>query len=505
MKRLITILASLPFCLCADETPTILGWLCKTTWAAYVVTQVTNPDTGVTSYTGSYSGEQYTLIKFYPSSSSTAPTLGQLGFVEYCQLDGTPLPKDSWGNPNQVGTFYLCQPNLQANKVYSSAPQDLINALGDLNSAHTIGPIYVSSAGLPYTLDDFGNVSGFNNNFNPQTIVQGPSGDKYIVYTQDGQPILSPINQGYQWVNDGNGNWNLQQIINSDNPSGGSIDLTPLVSSIETVQAKQDLQRQQLVDLLGSAGNSWVYDCKLSLADLQDLAASLGLKVDTANSSLSAFKSSFDDFSTSHAGFRRTLNTSVNTIKSSVSSIDSKLSNIGLDLNAQRSSVFDIKSTLGNVYTKLGDLTPIDYTSILEDILHKLPDEDADIPSLPQPNLTNDAHDNLPFDNDDFNTDAQGVFNSIQHMTEYPSEIFGSHSLGYLEGFLSRALGTIPSVSKDPVMFEIHWDIPYIGTINRVFSFEDWSIIPIFREAMAWVVALFFALACYHLIHRSII
>ena len=132
--------------------------------------------------------------------------------------------------------------------------------------------------------------------------------------------------------------------------SGNGTDLTPVINAITTassgVQGKQDALRQELLRLLGSTGNGWVYDCKLSLEDLKSIATGIGLDVSLiksdVDSSLSSIRDNVDSIkrnftimlggissdAASSAVSLNSIRSSVQTFVDSVSSSDSSLQSV---------------------------------------------------------------------------------------------------------------------------------------------------------------------------------
>ena len=128
--------------------------------------------------------------------------------------------------------------------------------------------------------------------------------------------------------------------------------------------------------------------------------------------------------------------------------------------------------------------------------------------NLPQPDFgDSSADDEIPLTGwkQLFDSRNQYSFNQLVSWGSSPSVPLGSAHFDLISRFLTFMIGSIPSVGSDPHMFDVDFTIPYVGRIQRSYSFSDWSSIPIFRTAMLWVLYLFFSLAIAKLIFKTFI
>lgn len=465
------------------------------TWGSYAY----EPSTGVYSYK---TLDRYYEPVFVPySGSGPAPTLSTLGLSPGKCMDGSTRP-----NPPMysAGVYIVCAGSKDI-PVYNSS--DFPTDQGTLY----LGPIYNQSSGLPFSMDSYGYYSGANPNFDISSItpLQGNVGSSdsgpWVTYSSSGAPRQSgsaPSDGDYEWTYNNENGWMLAPVGGSSGgDSGSSVDLSPVVDAINN---QGQLSRDQLVQLLGSAGNSWVYDCKLSLSQLYALASSQGLitrpqvdfsgvysRLDSLVSKPNVDVSSLAKDSTvaSVASGVSSVNANITSLRndvsalakestlqsavSSLSSIDGKFSTIGLDIASMKNILQDWDNTIPPVF----DTSP--------DFGYSTPDDE------------------LPFDVSGFNASVtQSLGTLVSWGDSGVPKVFDFDIVSHL---LSDMIGTIPSVGSDPVMFSIDFDLPYIGHINKTFSFADYPFVGEFRSFLLWVIYVFFALACFKLLHATII
>lgn len=458
------------------------GWICRVAFSCFECKQTGTTSQGEPIYTASYNGDIdfwvcYWPNSMYPDAVTTAPTLTDFGLTRYCDLNGNAARQDRTGPFKQ----WLVQ-NMTYNPIYDNVD---MSPFGDLSSYHGLGPMYQSDLGLPFTVDNSGNYVGPNDNFdyssvNPLQGEQGP--ESYIYYDKQMKPHESstPPSDGYKFIKDDNGGL---QLVPYSSDGSSNVDLAPVISAVEGVQSRQDLLRDQLIAQLGAAGQSWVYDCKLSLEDLQTLVSALDTSVDTIKSNLSAIRTDVGRLS-SNVG---SINNNMKTFRDSLSSISSSSTTINQNILASSTE-------------RHTDLSAI--LSTLQSIDGKLPDGSEIVPTLPSPSLPDDSpDDDLPSYLQSFNWDVATPLSTVQGWTSETGLIkFG---LSSLDGWLARFLH-VPSVGSDSHMFTVDFDIPYLGHVQKDFSFADWPSISVFRQVALYALYVFFGLAIYKLFHKTL-
>lgn len=350
---------------------------------------------------------------------------------------------------------------------------------GSGNGGDFFGVPPSSSAGLPSVSDGTADFP---------YIFYGLSSDgapvRYSAWTTDGQSyfqvgdgVAAPVDSLSQlpvYGRDSGGStvsgyWDaLAGSFSSGGGSGGDggsgVDVSGIISA---VNSQGELSRAQLVQLLGSAGNSWVYDCKLSLSQLYSLAIGQGLitrpQIDLSN------------------------------IQSSLNTIASK-PNVDISGLAKDSTLSTVNTSVGQANTTL--------TSI-ETELKKL--TDTTVPVLPSnPNFGDSTPDEeLPWNVDGFNDSVAQSFGDLVSWGDSGAPV--AFKFDFVSGLLTRMIGQIPSVGSDPQMFQVQFELPIIGSVNRQWSFADFPYIGEFRSFLLWVIYVFFALACFKLLHATII
>lgn len=233
-------------------------------------------------------------------AGAVTPTYQLLGLKQYCDLSGNPVPSAPFHSEFDMYVVTAFS-SYSVDDTHIPDSRDLFIPSYD-TSVPWMSPIYDSSGGSIYTVEG-SSVTGVNGAFGAGgslDVLQGrvSMGDNgggvpmYLYYGSDGSPTFSVSdNGGYEYQYDPNTGKYIPVLVGgSSGGSGSSVDLSPVVTAIET---QGGLTRSQLVDLIGSTGNSWVYDCKLSLSQLYDLATSLGLQVSlNFNSQLDSIDSS---------------------------------------------------------------------------------------------------------------------------------------------------------------------------------------------------------------------
>lgn len=516
------------------------GWICRITLTAFESKAWTSAS-GAINYTAAFNSGAGSIKYYvcywpnssYPETSVSAPTLTDLGLVRYCDVNGNSPPQP----PTSTYLYWLVT-SMTYTPVLDTAD---LNPLGDLNNYHGLGPIYDSSLGVPYNVDGQGNYNGPNQSFPYQQVVplQGDQGENspIIWYDPNGVPHSgnNPPANAYRYIIDENGSYRL---VAYPTDTGNNVDISPIVSGLQTANSTlsaANQQRAELMALLGSAGNSWVYDCKLSLSDLQSLASAISGKIDTGNNSLSAISSalsvgnsslsSIASSSASVASDTATIKSKITTIEENVRKIEANRfptlntnitgfkNNMHNDLTALKTSVDSVNTSVDTVNTSVGSLTTANHNdlnsikNVLDTINGKIADESSTtVPSLPAPVLTNEPtpDSELPFQlPQSFVSDATQTFNDLVSWGQSPSGNF--HIFDPISNILQLMIGSIPSVGTDATMFSVNFNLPYIGNIQKTFSFSDYPAIPYFRTACLWALYIFFALACFKLIHSSII
>lgn len=289
----------------------------------------------------------------------------------------------------------------------------------------------------------------------------------------------------------------------SGSGSGGDYPTVDTSSIVNAINNQGSLTRSQLVDLLGSSGQSWVYDCKLSLSDLYSLASNLGLVVRLSSADSSVLSS----------------------INSTLQQINSKdfSPSVNIDLSGVRSDLADLKSyTEGLPYALSTRLSTMQlYQKNLPTINSRLLsiynildswDTGNTLGVLPQPDFGDDSpDDNLPsyissaWSNDGFASEENNtlLFGSLVDWGDNgaPTMLIPD----FISSFLTSFVGQIPSVGSDPVMFDVDFELPFIGHIQKRFSWADYPYISDFRALLVWLLYLFFGLACFKLLHKTFI
>lgn len=307
--------------------------------------------------------------------------------------------------------------------------------------------------------------------------------------------------------------------IQTSNPNiggGGTtniVDLSSINLALHNVTNNQNLLRQQLVQQLGAAGNSWVYDCKLSLSELLTLAQALKIEVNsTMTSEGTLVRNSLATVHTDLTGIDGKLGTANTTLSDIKSTLNSFRSENRVVISGINTTASKIDNNLGYFYGEFAEhrFWMYDY---IEDIISKLNDiknnttaTSGDFLNLPQPNLSNEptADSELPFSWDGWASNAQQSFNTLVSWGADPRNGFPL-DFDILSRFLTVAIGQIPSVGSDPHMFDVSFDLPYIGLVQKSFNFSDYPSITIFRTVCLWILYVFFGIASFKLIHGSII
>ena len=306
----------------------------------------------------------------------------------------------------------------------------------------------------------------------------------------------------------------------------GDINLSPVVSAIET---QGGYTRAQLADLLGSNGSSWVYDCRLSLSQLYDLATSSGLIVTLPfNSQLDQINSSVESVVNTiiSKDFSPEINVSPNITVSppevnvSVSPPEVNVTVEPAEVNVDTSKLATQK-TLNDLYTRnhtdvnnvrnLLNNTMLPVFNQIGTVLNTW-NTGNNLGILPQPDLGDeDPNDNLPSSVQAAYSDGgvasdSSVSQVFGQMVDWGDN--GAPTMivpDFISGFLSAFIGSIPSVGSDPVMFTFDCEIPFLGHIQHTFSWADFPYVSDFRALLVWLVYLFFGLACFKLLHKTLI
>lgn len=465
------------------------------TWGSYAY----ESSTGVYSYK--------TLDRFYEpvfvpySGSGPAPTLSTLGLSSGKCMDGSTRP-----NPPMYssGVYIVCAGSKDI-PVYNSS--DFPTNQGTLY----LGPIYNQSSGLPFSMDSYGYYAGANPNFDLSTItpLQGDVGSTdsgpWVTYSSSGAPRQSdsaPSDGDYEWTYNNENGWMLTPVGGSSGgDSGSSVDLTPVIDAINN---QGQLSRDQLVQLLGSSGNSWVYDCKLSLSQLYALASSQGL-ITRPQVDFSGVYSRLDSLVNKPNVDVSSLakDSTVASVASGVSAANSHLSGLRSDVSllAKEATLQGVGSTLSSIDGKFNVLGS-DLSGI-KTILQGWDNSSAPVFDS-SPDFGNDSPDDeLPFDASGFN---DSVNSSLSTLAAWGNDgIPKAFDFDIVSRLLNDMVGSIPSVGSDPTMFEVDFDLPFVGHISRVFSFADIPFIGEFRTFLLWVIYVFFALACFKVLHATII
>lgn len=416
------------------------------------------------------------------------------------------------------------------------------------------------------------------------------SGVPFVAYNSSGTPVIYDVVNvdGQNYLTDGNGssvpisdptaipvyykndNGDLTQgYYNADTkqfsvePGGGSgsgssgttVDLSPVVNAVNTqggsivnsVNSNHASLRNFLVEKLGSTGNSWVYDCKLSLGQLVSLAGQNGLGVDlpsevkqyiaqiyfTSGDILSSL------YSLNEKDFSPTVNVAAPnvtvtpaapnvTVTPQVSAPDVNVTVNPAEVNIDTSALAK-ESTLSKSYSMLQTISSCINTQgsnlylelygyirpMVNDIKSILTSWNTgnEVPSsLPQPEFGDDEpNDNLPsFVQAAWS--ANGALSDSSLGQVYGDMVDwgdnGSPTMivpDFISGFLSSFVGSIPSVGSDPDLFSFTIDLPFIGQIDKHWSWRDFPYVSDFRAFLVWLVYLFFGLACFKLLHKTMI
>ena len=324
--------------------------------------------------------------------------------------------------------------------------------------------------------------------------------EKYTVFQTDGQyyfqvgdGVASPVDDVTRlpiYTSDSSGSvyqgyWDAPSgLVSTSSSSGGSsVDLTPVVNAIET---QGGLSRDQLVQLLGSAGQSWVYDCKLSLSQLYSLASSQGL-ITRPQIDLTGIQSSLDTI----AGHVPPDISGLNK-ETTQAGIKSRLDTWSPYIVAQAQNVSTMRSTQSSMNTRLSNI---------ETVLSSWNSDNS--PSFSSPDFGDDSpDDDIPFDLSGFNSSLSQSLGQLVSWGDSGAPVLFPD---VFSGLLSRMIGSIPSVGSDSVMFSFDVELPYLGHIQKTWSFSDWPFIGTFRTFILWVLYVFFGLAMFKLLHSTLI
>ena len=487
---------------------TLQGYIVYIALREYKSTQTgTSVETGQPTFTTSYTDKYYTLVKYV--AETTQPTYQSLGLTQYNDLQGNSPPHPA----TSEYTYYLVV-NLTTKKVTSDLPNVDYSPLGNLLQSKPLTPIYEGTA-LPYTVDDYGRYSGLNSSFgeNGLNILQGRvSGDdgsapQFYYYDPNGDLVItdSPnTNMGTYSFDPATGAFTYTPWSDPNSGSGsGSVDLTPVVNAINT---QGGLTRDQLVSLLGSAGNSWVYDCKLSLGQLYNLAVNSGLIVQVAHNSQlddisSAIASSADD-QKAHmtivggdiVSAIEGINVSpVVNVDTSALAKDSTLSAFSSD---SRSRLYNIDTALQNANTYLNTIRlKLNNWDSGNTINYSPADFGDTTPDQELPDGFQDSAASFP----------SSVSQTLGTLTDWGDNgVPSAFDFNPISGLLNTFVGSIPSVGSDATFMEVDFDLPYVGHIQRIYRWSDFPYISEFRQFLLWCLYVFFGIACFKLIHKSI-
>ena len=282
MRRLFAIFLFLPFL----SFGAVRGYMVRITLSLYRSSLIGySSSTGEPMFTGAYTGAKKYVWKYV--SGSFAPTMASMGLTQYHDIEGNPIPASPY---HSEFDFYVVTSvnNFIVDDTVTPVPSNIGLPNGFDSDVPWMTPIYDISGGNPITFEG-SSVTGANNSFGAggslaPLVLQGQissgnnGGDvpQYLYYSPYGSPTFSVSdNGGYQFVYDPSSGQYSLELVQSPS-SSGSVDLSPVVDAIEM---QGGYTRQQLLDLLGASGSSWVYDCRLSLSQLYDLATSSGLIV----------------------------------------------------------------------------------------------------------------------------------------------------------------------------------------------------------------------------------
>lgn len=472
---------------------TIQGFLCVIELQSYqCFSDGVHPESGVELFHADWTGHYKRVVRYYPGRYP--PVLASLGLHTM---------HDLWDNPrpplDHVYTVYLCTGNFNFYTVDDSLDGfDGSPFHGDYLKPRYMTPIYDPSAGLPFNIQE-GSYQGFYGGTNPNF---GSGGDLGILqgnvnlgggvpsyYSYD--TSLTPHERSGEYQQD---TYTFQydpttgKYIPVGVPDSAStpVDLTPVVTAVNN---QGIYTRQQLIDLLGSAGNPWVYDCKLSLKQLSDIADAQGLlvRVSGLDTSLQSISSQINSQgqaivsaiqSSGGGGSGGSVDVSALARESTLQSVDSKLSSI----DNKSSDIAGVKGVLDSWNTG----NNITYSA--SDFGNTTPDGE------------------LP---DGFQSAAASFNSSVSQslgtlVSWGDSGVPAAFDFDLISGILTRLVGTIPSVGSDSNMFSVDFNIPYVGRIQKNYSWADFPYIPEFRQFLLWCLYVSFAIAVYKLIHSSI-
>ena len=505
----------------------VRGWLVRVTLSCYRVSiNGYSSSTGAPMYSGAYTAAKKYVWKY--QAGSATPSYQSLGLQQYRDLQGNPIPSAPF---HSEFDYYVVTAisSYSVDDTRFPDSRDLFIPSYD-TSVPWMSPIYDSSNGSIYTAEGV-SITGVNSSFGSGgslDILQGrvSMGDNggdvpmYLYYGSDGSPTFSASdNGGYEYQYDENTGKYLPVLVGgSSGGSGSSVDLSPVVTAIES---QGGLTRSQLVDLLGASGNSWVYDCKLSLGQLYDLASTQGLlsssdsqRLEYIDVNLSTIVPSVLDIASKD--FSPTINVAAPNVTVNPAEVNIDLSGVRSDLSSILSKVTDVPYALT---TRLSTMQL--YQKELPNIRSRLDSiktilenwNNTQSPVIPSPSgyEVTDENDGLPDGLKSFYADGSptSVGSTVQRLGDYVAwgdsgapRVF---NLDFLSGFLTSIIGSVPSVGSDPVMFDFDLEIPYLGHIQRRYSWADFPYIGDFRSFLVWVLYLLFGLACFKLLHKTLI
>lgn len=230
-----------------------------------------------------------------------------------------------------------------------------------------------------------------------------------------------------------------------DNPSSGSTDLSPVTTRLDSVLQSEAAFHSALLSAVGPSLGSWVYDTKISAAELARLASS-----------------------------------------------------IGLDLAAIRQSVQNPPPV--NVVVTPSEQTPLDLSSVnqrLDNITQAVTDNKVEVddtytaptlPDLPGP----------------FEADEEAL-SQVNHISGWFETTDPSVPVQGLSSLLTTLAGRIPSVGYRQQWFTVNFEIPFVGTINKDFSWNDFPMAPLIRTFLVFCLFIFFAVHLYQFVLKVLI
>lgn len=326
-----------------------------------------------------------------------------------------------------------------------------------------------------------------------------------VRYMDNGQLV-----NGYYNSSDG------QFSPSPENGSGGSssVDVTSVVNAVNAQGAaivsslgNNDTNlRNYLINVLGASGASWVYDCKLSTEQLLLLARQGGIGVEL-NSTVMTYLNQLVTDSGSQISYLNAI-----AEKDFSPTINVAAPNVNVDTSslAKETTLGRVKTSLDSVHNDLYNyLRPNVVT--MRQILESW-NTGNDLPTLPQPDFGNEQpNDNLPaFAQSAWASD--GVLSDSSLAQTYGDMVSwgdnGSPTMvvpDFVSSFLTTWIGSIPSVGSDPVMFDVEFDLPYVGRVSKRFSWADYPYVSDFRALLVWLAYVFFGLACFKLLHKTFI